>query len=256
MSIEDVSEKRFESDIESFLLSPAGGYAKTNDYYDPLRGLFVGTLIDFVQKTQPKEWKRFKIIVDSDPVPAFCLAFNRACESDGLLSVLRNGFKTRGVSFRVCYFQPESGLNEKSTELYCQNVCNVVRQWRYSSRNGNSVDMVLVFNAIPIFALELKNQYAGQNVDDAKRQWMNDRDPRDVCFNFNRRVLAYFCVDHLNVLVTTKLDKGKTFFLPFNQGSNGAGAVGGAGNPPNPNGYATSYLWEQVLQKDSALDIL
>ena len=83
--------------------------------------------------------------------------------------------------------------------------------------------MVLVLNGIPVIALELKNQYTGQNVEDAKRQWMNDRDPREVCFRFNRRVLAYFCVDHTDVYMTTKLDGAGTYFLPFNQGSNGAG---------------------------------
>ena len=105
-------------------------------------------------------------------------------------------------------------------------------------------------------ALELKNQYTGQNITNAKQQWMYDRDPRELPFRFNKRILAYFCVDHTDVLMTTKLDKGNTYFLPFNQGSGGAGKNGGAGNPPNPNGYPTAYLWEEVLQKDSLLDIV
>jgi type I restriction enzyme R subunit len=85
---------------------------------------------------------------------------------------------------------------------------------------------------------------------------MYDRDPRELCFQFNKRILAYFCVDHTEVWMTTKLAKGDTYFLPFNQGSNGAGNDGGKGNPANPNGYPTAYLWETVLQKDSALDII
>lgn len=174
----------------------------------------------------------------------------------GKISVLRHGFKHRGITFRVCYFKPESHLNKTATEHYNQNVCNVVRQWHYSADNKNSVDMVLVFNGIPVFALELKNQYTGQNVDNAMTQWMYDREPRELCFQFDKRILAYFCADQTDVFMTTRLAKGDTHFLPFNQGSNGAGNDGGKGNPANPNGYPTSYLWENVLQKDSALDII
>lgn len=156
----------------------------------------------------------------------------------------------------MCYFKPESHLNKTANDLYKQNICNCVRQWYYSTVNKNSVDMVLVLNGIPVIALELKNQYTGQNVDNAKNQWMYDRDPREICFNFNKRILAYYCVDHTDAYMTTKLDKGDTYFLPFNQGSNGAGNDGGKGNPANPDGYPTAYLWENVLQKDSMLDIL
>ena len=250
------TERRFEEDIESFLLTEEGGYTKTTDTYDPAVGLYTNTLISFIQATQPKEWTRFVNTCNSDPVRKFCVAFNNACDTDGLISVLRHGFKHRGITFRVCYFRPESHLNKTATALYEQNICNVVRQWHYSAENKKSVDMVLVFNGIPVFALELKNQYTAQNVDNAKTQWMYDRDPRELCFQFNKRILAYFCVDHTDVFMTTKLAKGDTYFLPFNQGSNGAGNDGGKGNPANPNGYPTAYLWEDVLQKDSALDII
>ena len=250
------NEKRFEEDIESFLLTEQGGYTNTNETYDPTTGLYVDTLINFIKSTQPKEWVRFENTCNSDPVRKFCIAFNNACDSYGLISVLRHGFKHRGITFRVCYFRPESHLNKTATTLYEQNVCNVVRQWHYSADNNKSVDMVLVFNGIPVFALELKNQYTGQNVDNAKRQWMYDRDPRELCFQFNKRILAYFCVDHTDVYMATKLAKGDTYFLPFNQGSNGAGNDGGKGNPVNPNGYPTAYLWENVLRKESALDII
>ncbi len=250
------TEKRFEEDIESFLVSAQGGYTKTTDTYDAGLGLYVGTLINFIKRTQPKEWARFENTCQSDPVRKFCIAFNNACDINGLVSVLRHGFKHRGITFRVCYFKPESHLNKTAAELYEQNICNCVRQWFYSDKNKNSVDMVLVINGIPVVALELKNQYTGQTVDNARRQWMYDRDPREICFQFNKRILAYFCVDHTEVYMATKLEKGDTYFLPFNQGSNGAGNDGGAGNPVNPDGYPTAYLWEQVLQKDSLLDIL
>ncbi|MGN1197419.1 MAG: type I restriction endonuclease subunit R, partial [Acetatifactor sp.] len=256
MSVTETTEKRFESDIEAFFLSAAGGYTKNNDTYEPDLGLNSATLIRFIQKTQPNEWKRFTMQNATDPERKFCLAFNTACDMNGLVSVLRHGFKHRGITFRVCYFKPESSLNQTAQTLYEKNEITVNRQWYYSKDSNNSVDMVIAINGIPVFAFELKNQYTGQNVDNAKRQWMYDRDPREICFQFNKRILGYFCVDQLEVWMTTKIDGKDTFFLPFNQGSGGAGNNGGKGNPVNPNGYPTAYLWEKVFQKDSMMDIV
>ena len=256
MGIDNTTEKRFEEDIESSFISLNGGYTKGRDTYNAALGLYVNTLIGFVKSTQTKEWARFAKHNSVDPEKKFCMVFNNACDSDGILSVLRYGFKHRGITFRVCYFKPESTLNMTHAVQFSKNVAEVYRQWYYSTDNKNSVDMVIALNGIPVFAFELKNQYTGQTVENAKRQWMYDRDPREICFQFNKRILGYFCVDHTEVWVTTKLDGRNTFFLPFNQGSNGAGNDGGAGNPANPSGYPTSYLWENVFQKDSMLDII
>ena len=250
------NEKQFESDIESFFLSPAGGYVKGTDTYEPKLGLYVNTLIDFIKRTQPKEWKRFENYNDINTEHKFCVAFNNACDMFGLIHVLRHGFKHRGITFRVCYFKPESSLNQTATALYEKNHVACYRQWYYSASNRNSVDMVLVLNGIPVFAFELKNQYTGQNADNAMKQWMYDRDKREICFQFNKRILGYFAIDHVEAWMTTKLDGDNTRFLPFNQGSNGAGVDGGKGNPANSNGYPTAYLWEEVFQKDSMLDII
>lgn len=117
--------------------------------------------------------------------------------------------------------------------------------------------MLLALNGIPVIAIELKNQLTGQSVDDAKKQWAYNRNPKEPVFGFNKRILAYFACDLYDVYMTTRLDGPMTNFLPFNQGSNGAGRDGGAGNPPNPTGgYVTSYFWENVLQKDNLMDIL
>ena len=256
MSITVTTEKQFESDIEAFLISDEGGYIKGSGTYSPKLGLYPDKLISFIKRTQPREWAAFERQNDIDPVRKFCVAFNNACDMDGVLHVLRNGFKHRGTTFKVCYFKPESALNDTAGIQYAENEVECYRQWYYSADTKKSVDMVLVVNGIPVFAFELKNQYTGQNVDNAKTQWMYDRDPREICFQFNKRILAYFCVDHTEVWMTTKLAGKDTYFLPFNQGSNGAGADGGAGNPPNPDGYPTAYLWENVFQKDSMLDII
>lgn len=254
--ITNTTEKRFEEDITASFLSPSGGYTHNNDVYVPDLGLFPETLVRFVQKTQPKEWKRFELQNSGDVARKFCLSFNSACDTYGLLEVLRHGFKHRGITFRVCYFKPESKLNQTAADLYAANEITCNRQWFYSAETHNSVDMVLAINGIPVFAFELKNQYTGQNVDNAKRQWMYDRDPREICFQFNKRILAYFCVDQLEVWMTTRLAGKDTYFLPFNQGSNGAGNDGGKGNPVNPDGYPTAYLWEDVFRKDSMMDIV
>lgn len=256
MSIYDTTEKRFESDIESFFLSPKGGYTKNTDTYNAKHALYTDTLIRFVKKTQPKDWKRFEMQNSTAPEEKFLRAFQNACDMDGLLSVLRNGFKHRGIAFHVCFFKPESTLSDNALNLYAANEITLNRQWYYSADCKKSVDMVIAVNGIPVFAFELKNQYTGQNIENAKRQWMYDRDERENCFRFNNRILAFFCVDHLEVCMTTKLAGKNTFFLPFNQGSNGSGKNGGKGNPQNPAGYPTAYLWENVFQKDSMMDIL
>ena len=252
MSVDETNEKRFESDIEADML--AGGYTTNTDSYDAENALYLDTLIRFVKATQPKSWQRFEL--QSGTPEKFAQAFQSAVDMDGLLAVLRNGFKHRGIPFRVCYFKPESTLNQTALDNYNANEITINRQWYFSAENKKSVDMVIAVNGIPVFAFELKNQYTGQDIENAKRQWMFDRDPRELCFQFNKRILAYFCVDQLEACMTTKLAGKNTFFLPFNQGSNGAGNDGGKGNPPNPNGYPTAYLWQNVFQKDSMMDIL
>lgn len=255
MPITNTTEKRFEDDITASLWSE-GGYTRNDDVYDPKLGLFSDTLVGFVRRTQPKAWARFENANKVDTVRKFCMAFSNACEMDGLVAVLRHGFKHRGIPFRVCYFRPESSLNQTAAALYRENRVCCNRQWFYSAECHNSVDLMLSVNGIPVFAFELKNPYTGQAAEDARRQWMADRDPREICFQFNRRVLGFFALDHTEVWMTTRLAGKDTFFLPFNQGSGGAGRDGGAGNPVNPEGYPTAYLWEDVFQRDSMMDIL
>lgn len=253
-------ERQFETNIEAFLISPAGGYTKATDAgYVASSGmaLDINTLVEFVKTTQPVMWKRFEKQCNSDPYKKFYKCFEDAVQMDGLLSVMRHGFKHRGMDFKVCYFKPESTLNDVAVKRYKQNVCQCIRQWHYSEQNNNSVDMMLAINGIPVVAIELKNQLTGQTVDNAKLQWKYDRDPREQAFWLNHRILAYFAVDLYEAWMATELKGASTYFLPFNQGSNGAGNDGGAGNPQaNGYNYVTSYLWENVLQKDSLLDII
>ena len=254
------NEKQFESNIEAFLISPVGGYEKATDAgYISSSGmaLDIHTLVEFVKVTQPIMWKRFEKRCNSDPYKKFYKCFEDAVQMDGLLFVMRHGFKHRGLEFKVCYFKPESTLNDGAVKRYEQNVCQCIRQWHYSEQNNNSVDMMLAINGIPVVAIELKNQLTGQTVDNAKLQWQYDRDQREPAFWLNHRILAYFAVDLYEAWMATELKGTDTYFLPFNQGSNGAGNYGGAGNPQTEeDNYVTSYIWENVLQKDSLLDII
>lgn len=256
MAITQTKEKNFEADIESFLTSCAGGYTKGDATYVPECGLFKDTFIEFIKKTQPKTWKKFEFNYGTNTEKKFINFFNDAVERDGILKVMRKGFKCGGIDFKACYFRPESTLNEDDVALYKNNIWHCYRQWFFSSKNSKSVDMVLALNGIPLFAFELKNQLTGQDIRNAEYQWCHDRDPHELCFRFNTRILAFFCVDLRQASMATKLNKEDTFFLPFNQGSNGAGVDGGAGNPANPDGYMTSYLWENVFQRESMMDIL
>ena len=256
------NEKQFESDIETYLISDEGGWTKATDegYRSEISkgmALDIDTLVSFVQNTQRVAWTQFVKRCNSDPKKKLYKALEDAVAMEGMVNVLRHGFKYRGQQFKVCYFKPESELNELSSERYKQNICQCVRQWHYSEKNSNSVDMILMINGIPLVAIELKNQLKGQTYENAKTQWMNDRDPHEPAFMFNHRVLTFLAVDLYNAAMTTKLDGQKTYFLPFNQGSAGAGNDGGAGNPQSEDGdYVTSYIWKEVLQKDKLFDTL
>ena len=252
----NLTEKQFESDIEYSLLT-YGGYAKGDaKAFDRTVALDVGTLISFVKATQPKSWEKYETIYGTSCEKSFVERFCKEVRSLGLLSVLRHGFKDRGITFRVVYWKPETSINQTAQAQYERNVLHCTRQLHYSVSNENSIDIVLFLNGIPVVSMELKNQFTGQDTDNAIHQYKFDRASKDTIFEFKNRVLVHFAVDLYNVFMTTRLQGANTFFLPFNQGSNGSGNVGGKGNPQNPDGYQTAYLWEKVLAKDSLLEIL
>lgn len=248
-------EKNFENDIEARLL--ASGYAKGNQAtYDKGKAIDMPVLVQFIQATQPKMWERYVNVYGDGAEKQLYTIFQQNVEQSGLVHVLRYGIKDRGMELRFAYFAPASNLNLDLVERYNKNILTCTRQFAYSTQNNNTIDIVLSLNGIPVVALELKNQLTGQSVINAKRQYMYDRDPKEFCFRFNNRFLVYFCVDLYEVAMATELKGNSTYFLPFNQGSNGAGNVGDAGNPQCDSGYATSYLWDYVLSPKMLLNIL
>jgi len=246
-------EKAFESAIEDHLLS-AGGYKRADpEAFDRNCCVDPATLFAFIQETQPTEWGYLKNIqkdkAEQTLLESLCSALNS--EHEGCLKVLRHGFKCYGKLFRVAYFAPASGLNPETQKLYAANQFTITRQLKYSNKHNNSIDVVLGLNGIPVATAELKNPMTRQTWRSAIYQYKNDRDPKDLMFQFKKRALVHFAVDPDEVYMTTRLSGKTTFFLPFNKG-NGTGA----GNPDNPDGYKTAYLWEKVWQRDSFLDIL
>ena len=265
------NEKQFERDIEAFLISPQGGYAQfSGELYSEASGwlwmhtreldvgkcIYMDVLCEFIAKTQPREWAKYTKFYGATAADKLYHRLETTITNQGLLHVLRNGIEDMGCKLKVCFFKPESELNPLAVEQYQANILGCTRQFRYSTAHNNTLDMVLSVNGIPVVALELKNQLTGQDCACAMNQLKHDRSSKEFAFRLNHRFLVYFAVDLYEVWMTTQLADEKTRFLPFNQGSNGAGVTGGAGNPPNPNGYATHHLWEEVLQRDSLLDLI
>jgi type I restriction enzyme R subunit len=250
----DISEKDFEATIETALLMPNGDYQKRlPDDYDRALCLDVRMLIQFIYATQPQEWEKLKTNLGAKAAEAreeFIRRLVKEVETRGTLDVLRKGVKGWGCKFDLAYFQPVSGLNEEHRKLYEANVLSVIRQLRYSEKDEKSLDLTLFLNGFPIITAELKNPLTGQTVQDAIWQYRHGRDPREPLFKFGR-CLAHFAVDPDLVYMTTRLRGKDTEFLPFNKGNND-----GAGNPPNPHGFKTAYLWEEVWRKDNLLEII
>jgi type I restriction enzyme R subunit len=245
------SEAAFEDAIEQHLLN-VGGYVKsTSERYNKSYAIDTKQLFGFLQNSQPKEWEKLKSVHRSEIETKILFRLDKEMTNRGALDVLRNGFTDNGIHFSMAYFRPETSLNPETEKLYNQNVLSITRQLYYSTKNENSVDIVLFLNGIPVATVELKNQFTKQDTNNAKRQFIEDRDPRETLFRFKRGALVHFAVDTDEVYLATKLEGKETFFLPFNLGYNS-----GAGNPPNPKGYKTEYLWEYVWQKDSWIDVI
>ncbi len=248
----DHKEKGFEAAIEADLLSLRGYQKRPAAAFNGTLALQPADLVGFFKATQPDAWNKLQTIYGAQvetKVPAYAA---QQLDQQGTLNVLRRGISDRGVKLQLAYFRPSSGLNAKAQALYDQNVLTVTRQVHYATKDASqSIDVVLCLNGIPVATAELKNPFTNQTVKHAINQYRFDRDPGEPLLRFKTRALVHFAVDPDQVYKATKLAGKDTKFLPFNKGRDG-----GAGNPDNPNGYRTSYLWEWVWSKDVWLDIL
>lgn len=255
-------EKSFETEICEYLGSHGWLYEEKFTGYDQERALIPEDVFAWLQATQPEQWAR--VVPEEAPedkvdrakrtlLDRLVNALEQPLEhGGGLLAVLRGGFKETSAKFAMCAFKPATSMNPVAQENYEQNRLRVVRQVHHSKKRPNdSIDLVFFVNGLPVATAELKTDNT-QSIDDAVWQYRKDRLPQgEPLLKFGRGALVHFAVSNNEIQMTTKLAGPKTVFLPFN-----LGREGGAGNPVNPDGSATSYLWERVLQRDNWLQIL
>ena len=253
------NENEFENEVCEHLRANGWLYAKTDAaVYDRELALFPADVLTWVQETQPDAWDALTKNQGKSAGPMLLKRLRDSLNQSGTLSVLRHGFDVLGVKskVRMAQFKPALAMNPDIMQRYDANRLRVVRQVHYSVHNELNIDLVLFLNGIPVATVELKTDNT-QSIDDAVYQYKKDRDPSpkgqspEPLLSFPSGALVHFAVSSSRVQMTTKLAGFGTTFLPFDLGDNGA-----AGNPLNPNGHRTAYLWEQVWQRDGWLEIL
>ena len=237
-------EDRMETLIEQHLLLQ--GYKKgESKEFDIKYCIFKDDLFEFFMKTQGDLLEEYKALKGAKWQKILLDAIDSNIKKRGLIDVLKNGIKDNMMNEKFELLYKKVNLESK------QNIFNLTRQLRYSDKNTNEIDLVIALNGFPIVCIELKNQFTGQNVYDAIKQYKNDRSSKEKLFEFNKRVIVYFAADKNEVYMTTKLKDEGTLFLPFNTGNNN-----GKGNPVVEGKLSTYYLWEKILAKGSLIDII
>ncbi|HEY1354464.1 MAG TPA: type I restriction endonuclease [Ktedonobacteraceae bacterium] len=247
-----VNEHLFEDAIEQFLLEQGGWLRSSPSNFDSTLGLDTLELFAFVIATQGKAWNVLLGRYGNNPAAAqrgFAKRLATELDNRGTVDVLRHGVVDLGVTIKLAFFKPAHGLTPELLALYDANRLAVTRQLAYESGSTKTLDLVIFVNGIPTATAELKNNLTGQTIGHAVTQYRTDRDPTNV--TLSRRAVVHFAVDPDRVSMTTKLAGAQTRFIPFNLGHNY-----GAGNPLNPQGHRTSYLWERVWVRDAWMDLL
>ncbi len=245
-------ERGFEDAIEASLLEEGGYLKSVPSHFDPVLGLDTAELFAFIGATQADHWEDLLDRYGQDPDAAqrgFAKRLASEIDGRGTLDVLRHGVVDLGVTIRMAFFKPAHNLTPQLLDLYNKNRVTVTRQLAYDPGTIKALDLALLVNGIPTATAELKNPLTNQDIEHAIKQYRTDRDPKNV--TLARRALVHFAVDPERVAMTTKLAGHATRFLPFNLGHEG-----GAGNPPNPDGHRTAYLWERVWARDAWMDLL
>jgi type I restriction enzyme R subunit len=250
------NERTFEVHVEEVLLQQGGWQSGTNAEWDVERALFLVRICAFLQETQPKLWEEMRALHAAGLEALLINALVKELDLKGTLHILRHGFKFHGKTFRLAYFKPAHGLNVEVLALYAKNQLTITRQVLCHPGKHDTVDLLFAVNGLPVATCELKNPGTGQSWRHAVRQYQKDRDPRAPLFGFKTRALVHFAADPDEVHMATRLRGDSTLFLPFNRGSHPGEVQCGAGNPQHLSGYRTGYFWEEVLQRDSFLDIL
>ena len=253
------TEQVFEAAIEAGLTGTGGYEKRSPSAYDEVIALFPDDVTRFLKESQLAKWQALEALLGSKTPEAVLDSLSKELELKGTLHVLRHGFKCYGKTLRMAWFRPNTRMNPEAAENYAANRLTVMRQIAFTSvmkgPDGKNrrceIDVTLAVNGIPVVTAELKNPLTGQRAANAMRQYADERDGRDLLFAFKKRALVHFAVDPDEVWMTTRLRGKETDFLPFNRGNHHR-----AGNPPVEGNWKTHYLWDEVLQADSLLEIL
>lgn len=257
----DTSEKGLEAHITQHLCLVNGFEERHFDNYNRSECVDEELLFKFLEETQPKEVAKLKLSHGSNFRQRILYLVNRKIKDEtvvnekclgGIINLLRTDITdgNTGIKLKLFYDKPVSNLNPKDAELFEKNIFSVTRQVHFSTQNKKSLDLVIFINGLPVITFELKNELTKQNVKNAIKQYKTTRDPKEELFRL-ARCLVHFAVDTEQVWMCTHLKGENSFFLPFNKGNNN-----GAGNPPNPQGLKTDYLWKEILTKDSITNII
>lgn len=257
----DTTEKGLEAHITQHLCLVNGFEERHYDLYKRSECVDEELLFKFLEDTQPKEVAKLKQSHDTNFRQRILYLVNRKIKDEtvvnekclgGIINLLRTDITdgNTGIKLKLFYDKPVSNLNTKDAELFEKNIFSVTRQVHFSTQSEKSLDLVISINGLPVITFELKNELTKQNVKDAIKQYKTTRDPKEDLFRL-ARCLVHFAVDTEQVWMCTHLKGENSFFLPFNKGNNN-----GAGNPPNPSGMKTDYLWKEILTKDSITNII
>lgn len=243
MAFTNTRENGFEALIVNWLVEHNGYEEGSNADYNKEYAIDETRLFRFLQDTQPAQMGKLGVFQSEQKKRQFLNRLQGELAKRGIIDVLRNGIKVYPVDLIMFYLTPTEN-NVKAGKMFERNIFSVTRQLHYSQDAGKlALDLCLFINGLPIITFELKNQLTKQNIDDAVQQYRDDRDPRDLLFSF-KRCMVHFAVDDACIKFCTKLAGKDSWFLPFDKGYKD-----GAGNPPNPNGMMTDYLWKDILTK-------
>lgn len=243
MAFTDKTEKGFETLIVNWLVDQNGYQQGTNEDYNKEYAIDETRLFRFLNDTQPKEMDKLGVNQSDQKKRQFLNRLSGEITRRGIIDVLRNGIKAYPADLILFYFTPTEN-NEQAKRLFDKNIFSVTRQLRYAiDASKLALDLCLFINGLPVITIELKNHFTGQTTADAVEQYKKDRNPRELLFSF-KRCIVHFAVDDQTIQFCTKLCGKASWFLPFNKGYRD-----GAGNPPNPEGIMTDYLWKDILTK-------
>lgn len=246
----DTKEKGLESLIVDYLKTHNGYEQGFNEDYNKEYAIDETRLLRFLETTQPEQVEMLGIRKNPQKYLEFLSRLVGEIAKRGVIDVLRNGIKVYPANLVMFYMTP-SEKNPTAKVMFGKNIFSVTRQLQYSKSNAHlALDMCIFINGLPVITCELKNQLTKQDVDDAVKQYKTDRDPKELLFSF-KRCMVHFAVDDVRVKFCTKLAGKDSWFLPFDKGFND-----GAGNPLNPAGLMTDYLWKDILTKRSLANII